>query len=234
MIAAHPLSPSITHHSPFTTHHPLLFALNPFANLAELVVRGLAVCGAAFVGFLLGWGLAWLLNAAYFHLPKTSRWWKVMKHTFRWAGAIVAGILAALILFGAGGGLGFGGGPGSDKGEGPGRTLPTDPDAPEVTEPRRKEAPPLTAGTVQVTLLAPPVQETRFFRLEPDRKPLTLDELRQAVTAKRQAPGLPLQRVEILVYNNSPHDRRLRQELVAWARQSGLTAVEVPIDQEVP
>ena len=53
--------------------------------------------------------------------------------------------------------------------------------------------------------------------------------------AKKQSPGpVPLERVEILTYNNSPNDRRLTRALIDWARQVGLKPSVVPIDQDVP
>lgn len=215
-----------------------MFAFNPFdKNFGELLVRGFAVCGAAFVGYLLGWGLAGLLNKAFFHLPKDARTWKVLKGLLRWLGAIAAAVLAALILFGSGLGLGFGGGPGTDKGEGPGQAQTTSPEPTEPPSPRVKETPPQRRDTAQVTLLAPPmVPEKRFYRLEPERTPLTLEQVEQAVLKQAQPAraGPPLTRVEILVYNNSPNDRRLTQQLVEWARRAGLTVSIVPIDQDVP
>jgi hypothetical protein len=214
--------------------------VNVFTNFAELLVRGLAVCGAAFVGFLLGWALAWLLNAAFFHLPRQNRRRKVLREVLRCAGGLAAAILAALLLFGSGGGLGFGGGPGEGKGEGPGQvpagpTGPEPPDPAEATQPRVRETPPQSAGAVQVTLLAPPIRDQRYYRLEPERQPLTLEELQRAVLAKKQTPGpMPLKRLEVLVYNNSPNDRRLTRELLLWARRAELEVSVVPIDQDVP
>src|SRR5205085_351686 len=152
----------------------------------ELLVRGFAVCGAAFVGYLLGWWLAVLLNSAIFHAPKTGRAWKAFKNLMRWSLGLAAGILAALILFGSGHGLGFGGGPGTDKGDGPGHAAPEQPAETEPLPPRVKDLPPPTADTVRVTLLAAPVTDGRFYRVEPERTPRTLAEVQGLILERKR------------------------------------------------
>jgi hypothetical protein len=208
-----------------------LGAMSPDNNLGELIIRALAVAGAALVG-----GLAsGLVLQVLVRLTTTARVPKGVLRVVRVLGAVALALAAALFLFNKGNGLGgggwgwFGGGPGTG-GEGP--TTPAESTARQAPRDTGRESGTAPAGPgrmLRVEVLVDRRNQATAFRPEGRSDLLSLADLEKYVAGRHaQAPGL--QRLELVIYLNSPdRDSGPVKELLAWARREGLeTSIDTP------
>lgn len=194
---------------------------NP-ARFAQLVVNLLAVGGGFLLGYLLAGGVVWWLGRG--KAPDG------LKRTARLLGGVAVAVLVFLIVFGHG--LGwtlFGGGlAGTDNGSGKGpadRTEPvsTAPDRPPVQP--AKPLPP-AGERVRVTLLGgPDVKDQRFYLVDDDPAPRTLDEVRTAALRRKEEAGAKGLAVEVrfAATNTLPREHPAVTRLERWAAEAGLT-----------
>src|SRR5262245_39675360 len=93
-----------------------LFSAGEIADkVGQMVINGLAVAGSAAVGYFLTFGLIWLICRLTIQRQPPKAVTKILSLI----GAILGGILAAMLLFGdgaGGGGFGLGGGLGLGRG----------------------------------------------------------------------------------------------------------------------
>jgi hypothetical protein len=194
-----------------------------FENFAR-PVNLLAVIGGAVVGGLLV-GLFTQLLVRVLTTRKMPRW---ALNTVRLAGAVAAGWLVALWVFG-GGGLGFGGPGGWGFGQGSGSgTSTTNGARPPDTRPPQEhpgDGPSAAAETVRVEVLGnAPLEKLSAdtdhrYRVEDKdgRKLLTLAEVKDYIR-ERQKREPPLRHVALVVYKDSPaKDKPQVTDLAAWA-----------------
>jgi hypothetical protein len=205
------------------------------------VVKGLAVLGGAVLGGLLTGVLAQLLVKAL-----TAR--KVPRFpllTLRLLGAILAGWLVALFVFGGGGsGLGGLGGWGFGPLEPKDSTAKKDGAARDTTDAAKDQSSgkgpgPLLDSVQRVEVLTDPavekvlgkdgVERRRFYRIEGARANdlLTFDALKEKIRERLKQPP-PLQRLDIVTREDSPDKDVPRvAELRRWAEDQKLK-VEFP------
>jgi hypothetical protein len=175
-----------------------------------LAVIGGAVIGALLVGFFSN------LLARLATTRKLPPW---ALNVVRLLGAIAAGWLVALWLFGGGGpGVGGAGGLGIGSGTGHGPSTAKTPTTGQTTAPapaaRSPDGQPQSASeSVRIEVLGPAAlmkigkatQPERCYRVETDMGPqlLTLQETKNWIRArlKRQPP---LRRLDLVLYNDSP------------------------------
>jgi hypothetical protein len=196
-----------------------------FAYSADDIVRGLAVVGGAVLGGLVVGLLAQLITKA-FTGQKVPRW---PLFILRLLGAIAAGWLVALFVFG-GGGSGLGGLGGWGLGSGPGKgdgATPTTRVKPGEGEGKKDGGPgPVAAGeTLRIEVLGEEplkkleVSASRCYRIDRGDGPqlVTFNEVKDAVK-KRQQRSPPLRHIEVVVYKDSPDkDGGLVSRLKNWA-----------------
>jgi hypothetical protein len=202
-----------------------LFALDMpgTEHVTEMVIRGLAVAGAAALGFFGIGGLTQLLSRAMttYSMPR------VPLNIIRVLGAVAVGLLAWALLFhtgdgGSGGGglWPFGGGGGSGTGKS-GEPPATQREAPTSRgETGRDTGRAERTGLKIVVVGSNPV----VYRVEgsPD---LPLDKLKESLLERKKATP-PLQKLDIVVYKEDGPvpDSAPVTALVDWARDNGLKA----------
>jgi hypothetical protein len=204
------------------------FELSAPGRLEEIIIRALAVAGAAALGGL----LAGLVAQVLARLVAARSVPRVPLNVIRLLGAVALGWVAALFLFGSGGGgWGFGGG-GGGEGQGTGKgTQPVGTTA--RASPTEKGEGPRDTGKaaaearLRVEVIGVPGE--RVYRVEGEKELHTLAEMR-AVLQQRQAGPPPLQELVVVVYRNSPDpSKRQVTDLLALARELRLTpVVELP------
>ena len=191
----------------------LLFS--PYGNLGDWLLRGLAVIGAAALG---GFGAGLIVQLAA-RLTTTRHAPRSIVRLMRILGAITCGLLVAFALFHAGGpgggGSGSGGGKDAGQGEYPvnvGKDVPP--------------APPKGIANPAAELRIVVVRgsdDGRHYRIEGQGEPRTLEEVR-ALIAQRREQKSPLEKLEIVLYEDSPdQNTRIVQQLEELAKDSGLT-----------
>jgi hypothetical protein len=202
-------------------------------NVTDVVLRGLAVVGAAAIG---GFGLGWLarLVARLMVAKPLPRW---ATQVLRVAGALTAGCITWLLVFGSGGpGFGFGSGGGGWPfgGSEPGRNGSETKPARETSAAEPDDSI-MGAGAVRVEVLGDrPEERIRFYRVEGTKDRLTLDQVRDAVRErKKQAP--PLKAVVIVLYRDSPDEPKAQvQDLLELAKDFKLRYPIDRIDRPAP
>ncbi|HXG09715.1 MAG TPA: hypothetical protein VNK04_07990 [Gemmataceae bacterium] len=198
-------------------------------NVGRFVVGVLAVAGGAFFGGLLvgllTQVLAKLLTAKSVPRPALT--------FVRLLGAVVGGVLVAMVLFqsGGGGGWGLGGwsslGPGQGNGgEQPnpvpnGKEPSPPPDKPPL--PRNGEPAPKT-GALRIEVLGDePQPQRRFYRIEGESRLYTLDEVAE-ILSRRRKEDPDLKKAIIVLYQNSPdRDTAVVRDLMRLIETRGLT-----------
>jgi hypothetical protein len=208
-----------------------------FAQASEaigLVVKILAVVGGAVLGGLFTGLLVQLLVKAL-TAQKLPRYPLML---FRLLGAILAGWLVALFVFGGGGpGLGGLGGGGFGSGEQKGSPAKTGLTPQETNAAAKDKSTERTSGGVlRVEVLTNPaveqvlgktgVEQQRYYRMEgaEAKDLLTLEELKKKIRGRLPA----LQRLDIVTREDSPDKDVLRvAELRRWAEDQKLK-VEFP------
>lgn len=201
-------------------------------NLGQFLLRALAVAGGALVGGLLVGLLTQLLCrllTARKVPPSALRFVRVL-------GGAVFGVLVALWVFGSGSGSGWGfgggGGPGpGNGGEHSGKDQPPK-DQPSTDRPQPADRPPTKDGepvpkptALQIEVLAGtgPQPQGRYYKVEGEREPKTLEEIATMLPAlQKQNPAL--EKVVVVLYESSPdRDTAVVQGLLRVVKDNHLT-----------
>ena len=190
----------------------LLFG--PYGNLGDWLMRGLAVIGAAALG---GFGAGLIVQLAA-RLTTTRQAPRPIVRLMRILGAITCGLLVAFALFHAGGpgGGGSGSGGGKDAGKG------------EYTVNTGKDTPPQPKGSndpaaEQRVVVVRGGNDGRHYRIDGDKEPRTLDEVR-ALIAQRREQKPPPEKLVIVLYKDSPDQNTpIVEKLKELAKDNGLT-----------
>jgi hypothetical protein len=200
-------------------------------QVGQIVVKVLAVAGGAAVGGLLTGAMVGVTIRKLLRRKQPP----ATRTFFRLLGGVAGGLAAGVLLFtglGGGGGWFGGAGPGDSKGDltstpAPHADVPTA-RAPETTNP--PAPPPLRV----VMLGGDLVRNGAAYRIEGERQPRTLADLKQVIEA-RTAAAPPAKALEILVYDNSVARGSVPvEDLDRWARQSGLTVTVVTKPGDIP
>jgi hypothetical protein len=208
-------------------------------QLGEWVLRGLAVAGGATVG---GFGTG-LLMQLIARLTVAKPLPKPAVNVLRILGALVAGCLVWMWVFGSGGpgfGLGGGGGRfglgGHETGAG-GTGAGKNTDSGMETARSDGTDPTVGPGVLRVEVLGDrPEERERFYRLEnsESKTRLTMKELQARINERKtQAP--PLQTLVIVLYLDSPDKDKLQvRELQELALDLKLPFVIVTMNRKAP
>lgn len=204
----------------------------------DLVVKILAVIGSG-AGGGLGLGLLVQLLLRTLTTRKPPRW---SVQTVRLLGGVICAWLVALWLFGGGGsGIGGGGGLGFGSGAGHGEGKKT-------VETRKKnggaaETPSDESLRIVVlgraNLSESDIKAERWYRIETVEGPrmLTFEEVKRTIR-NRQQEQLPLSRIEIVLYRDSPDERvPIVSQLRTWASDQNGGKMKVDLlrsDREMP
>jgi len=196
-----------------------LLAVGPENRLGDLLVRVLAVLGAAAVGGF-GMGLATKVVARLIRSKPLPR--PVMTVT-RLMSAIVAGWLMAMLLFGTGGsGWGWGtgtGGIGGTADDGKDKASPVEKTGTPIVE----KEPESHEEAMRVEVLVPEkTGSDRFYRIDDQPTLQPLDEVHQRI-AERKRQATPFKYMNIVIYKNSPDEWKQQvQGLVNLATKNEL------------
>jgi hypothetical protein len=200
----------------------MIWALNLFdsASLGDWLMPVLAVIGAAAVGGI-GVGLIIQISARLLTAKKAP---PRLVQVMRVLGAITVGLLVAMILFRSGGpgGGGSGSGGGKDSGKGP-MSEDLGKDTAKTKDDSKTKSPTSAAATLRIEVVGSAAGERRHYHVKGDDRPHTLDEVRALLAARlKQQP--PLEKVVIVLYENSPDkDTQIVRSLVDLARDNRLT-----------
>ena len=189
----------------------------PSGNLGDWLMRGLAVVGAAALGGF-GSGLILQLSA---RLTTTRPAPRPAVRLVRILGAIACGLLVAFALFHAGGpgGGGSGEGGGKDAGKGPYDTS-AGKDSPPAKE-KPKDSPSPNPKSIQIVVV--PSTNGRYYRIDDQSAAHTFEEVKDII-ASRRALATPLEKVVIVVYEDSPDQGTpIVQQLKTLVQDNGLT-----------
>jgi hypothetical protein len=192
------------------------FGLVGVSAPTDWLVRLLAVAGGAAVGVL----LVSLVVGAMRRFLGVRKVPGPLYLVVRLLGAVAAGWLVWLLVFG-GGGSGLGGPGGSSTGGQPGTGKGTGQDKQRTTQP----APDKGGDALKIVMLGgrrvgTGAQGKRFYRLADEKESLDFDELK-ALILKRKTAGL--QAIAILIYGNSvSKDHSAVTRLKQWAEDHGL------------
>jgi hypothetical protein len=201
-------------------------------KVATTIVKCLAVAGGFLVGYFVGGFLAWALDRWVFAQKAPAP----AKKAVSYASAVALAIIVALLVFGEGGGglFGRGGGTGDGKGtpnpdDNKGKAVSTPPEPKKNELPKKDEPPkPVTpmAGDVRVTILSgDDVRDGRFYLIDGDPVPKTFAEFKDAITARRAAPGPELKQVIFRFKKDRlSQDHPAVRNVVAWLSASGIGA----------
>lgn len=196
------------------------------SKVAQFFVNCLAVGGGFLAGFLLTWISTFLLD----RWITRGRTPEPLHRIARILGGVAAAVLVALIVFGQGGnGYGLGGDAGEGKGDGQGlghgtvATQPTAADVRPIETTKSEPVPP--EQRVRVTMLGgEAVKEERFYLLDDDPGPRTLEEIKTAVAAKKGAGGKPVGiEIRFTRTNTLPRSHPAVLRLTSWAQANGVT-----------
>jgi hypothetical protein len=213
-------------------------------DLGMLVLKGLAVVGGAAVGGL-GSGLLFRLLVRFvIHRPASPTALRLI----RTLGAVALG-LAVWLWVSSSGGLGPGGGGWFGTGAGTRQaplaksepapsadTTPTPDTAPLPLRPPDSQSR-SAHDTLRIEILGGArVQQGRFYLLEGNKEPLTLDEVRKAIQTRQQEKDKPpLKGIVILIYGSSvARDHPAVRNLAKWAEQNHLSVTFPPTNGAAP
>jgi len=189
----------------------------PSGDLGDWLLRGLAVIGAAALGGF-GAGLVVQISA---RLTTTRQAPRPVLRLIRILGAIACGLLVAFALFHAGGpgGGGSGTGGGKDAGKGPYATSSGKDALPAKEQP--KIGTPASPRSMRVVVV--PSTDGHYYRIDEQGAAQTFDQVKEVV-AFRRALATPLEKLIIVLYENSPDQATLVvQQLKTLAQDNGLT-----------
>jgi hypothetical protein len=202
-------------------------------KLGRMVMNVLAVAGAAAVG---GFGIGFLTQLVA-RLTFAKPLPRPALNLLRVAGAITAGLLAALVIWQDHSGFGFGGGFGLG-----GRETGSD-GAGKNTESRSEALrgngadPTAGPGVLRIEVLGDQAQErTHFYRLESvdPKARLTLEEVRTRIR-ERQSQSPPLERLVIVLFLDSPDkDKKQVRDLQEMALDFKLRPVIDAMNSKAP
>jgi hypothetical protein len=173
-----------------------------FANAAEdfghMIIHGLAVAGAAAVGYVLTLGLVWLIGRLAFNRQAP----RPVKRILATLGSVAVGLLALAMLFNNSGGAGWGFGPGMGFGTGTGSpsidSSPATSRSPETAASAKVKPPSDDPGVrpllpLRIRMLGgDKVRDERFYLVEDSTQPMTLSEIKNHLRQKRRKDdGVP-------------------------------------------
>lgn len=208
-----------------------LAAVTAAVDFNGLVVRVLAVAGGAALGaFVVGF----IVRLAGRFLTSRPVPRPVMM-ALRLLGAFAFGLAVWLWLFGPGGpGWGGSGGLFGAGGRGNGQAPDSAAEPTDRNQTSRAAVRAATpAETLRVVILPGPVQNERVYRIEGDREPRNLSELKAALEERlRQGTYRAL---EVVFYDNSNTPANLPlSDLEDWGRRNHLTMKTVSMPGPVP
>lgn len=205
-------------------------------RLAAYAIKCLAVGGGFLVGYFAGGVIAFALDRWVFAKKSPD----ALKKVIRMLGGLLLAILVAMIVFGDGGGGGLLGGTGSEgvnKGtpnpETPGKTdpaTPKDDKAKPAPSPVQPADPRPTEVTIRVTVLGGgDVANERFYLIDDDRTPKTLQEVKDAVTARKAAEKRKTVVAILFPPKNAlPREHSAVTRLAKWANEDAGLDVTFP------
>jgi hypothetical protein len=211
------------------------FSLPPPDKWGDFLLRCLAVVAVFFIG---GWLTGFVFQRLTRLLTPKKAYPSVL-WLIRTLGGVTLAWLSVYLIFGTGGGWGLGGLGGSGPGEGAGTpgTVHSDGNGKKEGEGPKKveQLPPARETVLRVEVLAlladeQPIKDGRFYRVEGDQQRLTLEEVRDRIYQRKSAKP-PLEKVEIVLYKNSP-DRsnpaveKLRSVVKSQGLETAITEVE--------
>jgi hypothetical protein len=217
----------------------LLIGVQPTSidQLGQWVLRGLAVAGGATVG---GFGTG-ILTQFVARLTMARPLPKPAVNILRILGALVAGCLVWMWVFGSGGaGFGFGGGGfglgGHETGAG-GTGRGQNAESAKEALPINGTDPSAGPEVLRIEVLGDrPEERTHFYRIDggTSRARLNLEELRGRIRERlTQAP--PLKKLVIVLYLDSPDKDKLQvRELQDLALDLKLSPIIVTMDRKAP
>lgn len=209
---------------------PLLAFLdvNP-DRVASIVVNLLAVAGGFFGGLILTAIVTFLIDRKVTGGKSPAG----LHKTARVSGGLLGALLVALLVFGDGFGTGPGDGPGdtdeTGTGAGTGQTTITTP----VTSPSPEDVPPEVPPpdptkpieTLRVTVLSGAnVKEQRFYVVEGEPTPLTLDAVKKTMATRKAATDKTVA-IEVILSARTDPQGSGAQSLIAAAQEAGLRVV---------
>jgi hypothetical protein len=212
-------------------------SLPPPDKWGDFLIRCLAVVAVFFVG---GW-LTGFLFQRLTRLLTPKKVYPSVLWLMRTLGGVTLAWLSLYLIFGTGGGWGLGGLGGTGPGQGSGnpdtaRSGSDDKKKDGGEGPKKVEQlPPARETVLRVEVLAltgdeQPIRDDRFYRLEGEQQRQTLEEVRERIY-QRKAAKPPLEKVEIVLYKNSP-DRsnpaveKLRSVVKSQGLETAITEVE--------
>jgi len=154
-------------------------------SLQQFIHNCLLVAGAFLVGYILGGMIGWGLGKWAFRQKDPN----TLKQLGRPVGGIILALIVALLVFtGMGGRLGEGGegkGTPNDIGKNDATSNPDQRANPKVVPPKVDQSP--IESTIRVTILAGAAvrSERKYYLLDDDSTPITLEELKEAIKARR-------------------------------------------------
>ncbi|QEL21120.1 hypothetical protein PX52LOC_08250 [Limnoglobus roseus] len=205
----------------------MLLAFFNTVRVAKLIEGALATAGGFLVGYVLAMILGWMIDKYVFKRPSPA----FLHRIGRMLGGLILAILVAMMVFNGGGGEGDGTGDGTGNGKSSPVNGTLDPTTPN-TQPQptpRKHLPP-AEERVRVTVLGgTDVKGERFYLVEDDLTPRTLEEVKALVQQKKDATSKTLHlevqyRAQNTLFNDHPSVSRLR----IWANRTAGLAVDLP------
>jgi len=175
---------------------------SPFA-FGETIVKVLAIVGGAGLGGLVIGMLAGIIVKTVARRPAP----RLVKNLVRLLGAVAAGLAVYLFVFGPGGGglgglgWGLGGGDGGTTGHGHSTQS-----GPVGTRQEQTSAPATAPARDQVLAIemlgGARVKDNRFYLVEGEKEPATLEELRKLLEKRLQTQP-PLKAIDIVIREDS-------------------------------
>jgi hypothetical protein len=206
-------------------------------NVGQTVVNVLAIAGGFFLG---AWLSGWLLQRLT-RLLTPKKVYPTALWVVRVAGGAAVALLVAYFVFGTGGwGLGGGGPDGKGPGEG-GLTTTSNGDhkAKNRVGPQEDDKlPPVAEKTLRVEVLGllkgQPITNGQVYRIEGKAQLRSLPDVLEEID-KRKAGTPPLEKVEIVLYKDSP-DRNTPavEELRSAVSRKGLEAAITEVQAKAP
>ena len=205
-----------------TTLLAFLF-VNP-ERIAALVMNFLAVGGGFMVGYIVTTVTAFFLD----RWLTRGRSPEGLHKTVRMVGGVCGAILVALLVFGSGSG-GTSDGPG--KGDGTtektgssGNPTTVSTEAKPITPPTVPETKAID-DTMKITVLSgADVKDEKFYLIEKDRTPRSLEEVKTAVVSRKTSSTKSLA-VEILLNPRTDRNNSGVLDLESWARDAGMRVI---------